>query len=804
MASTSKPPPTKLAPNPRPPTAKRSPSILVTDARSNSARPAPFAGASGRRLHSGSGSSATGPGPRPSPSRFSVSGAKSAIVGAIQSKSSSSAANKPANGSSPSQPPLAQPLDRGQPYYKPNSHSRLLKGYMSSNGKFGKISIDKILSDVSEIPSSQQRVPSGFAQHRSYHNPLESSSAISSHPRSQPTTRSPYSSGPRPSSNYQPKPGAHAYKPTHTVRKAIPPRLTQNLPPRTTKVSEKLVLIPESLQPEFKFEDDETGSDDSPPLEDTRVFQNRKSYAERLPKERRAEKFPRVTAYCISENIRIGAAATFLRENHKIRPRLYNEALYAPYYLPLLPGDDENRVKSSPGGILIMEQMINQSEQLDHHYEYYSGLEGSKNQGQEEFGLQNGTDRARVDALADFDPSEPQDFSPPSKFLESRIEQATQQWDKGSASVECENASNGPKPSGFGNESMSKENVDQNASKYQSITSSNLDTSIPQSNTNLNQNPAETNTFHSKGLGDKNKANDNSKAANPSIAPRSVDPIISKKSLDAANTLNHAEIFIFTYGVIVFWNFTEHQEKQILADLTFARVAEVITSAKPIGGDGKEDELSAIENILIPKPLITRPMPHESIEMEELNFTYSPNTVKPRIYNDMITLRSGDHMIKLAMSHALAQSTKLSRFEARMDDNMHDVRYVPKTLALTGQLGLKREELLKISGKLFKLRVDVNLSSNVLDTPDFFWEDEPSLNPLYTAVREYLEIEPRILVLNERCKVFLELTEMLADSLAEYNMSRITWIVIILITLSLVVSVLEIAERCWIIRDKVR
>ena len=75
----------------------------------------------------------------------------------------------------------------------------------------------------------------------------------------------------------------------------------------------------------------------------------------------------------------------------------------------------------------------------------------------------------------------------------------------------------------------------------------------------------------------------------------------------------------------------------------------------------------------------------------------------------MITLRSGDHMIKLAMSHAIAQSTKLSRFEERMGMTMLEVEHIPKKLAIEGALGMKREDVLKMSGKLFKLRVDVNL-----------------------------------------------------------------------------------------------
>jgi len=39
-------------------------------------------------------------------------------------------------------------------------------------------------------------------------------------------------------------------------------------------------------------------------------------------------------------------------------------------------------------------------------------------------------------------------------------------------------------------------------------------------------------------------------------------------------------------------------------------------------------------------------------------------------------------------------------------------------------------------------------------------------------VREYLEIKPRIQVLNERCRVFLDLAEILSDSIADRKMSR--------------------------------
>lgn len=62
-------------------------------------------------------------------------------------------------------------------------------------------------------------------------------------------------------------------------------------------------------------------------------------------------------------------------------------------------------------------------------------------------------------------------------------------------------------------------------------------------------------------------------------------------------------------------------------------------------------------------------------------------------------------------------------------------------------------------------------------------------------MREYLEIDPRIRVLNERCRVFLDLAEILCDSDADAKMSSITWIIIVLIFVSILVTVSEVLLR---------
>lgn len=77
-------------------------------------------------------------------------------------------------------------------------------------------------------------------------------------------------------------------------------------------------------------------------------------------------------------------------------------------------------------------------------------------------------------------------------------------------------------------------------------------------------------------------------------------------------------------------------------------------------------------------------------------------------------------------------------------------------MAFSGKLKLRRAEALRLTGRLFKLRRDVNLVSNVLDTPELFWS-EASLKGLYDACREYFEIDQRVQVLNERLSVASDL-----------------------------------------------
>jgi uncharacterized Rmd1/YagE family protein len=112
-------------------------------------------------------------------------------------------------------------------------------------------------------------------------------------------------------------------------------------------------------------------------------------------------------------------------------------------------------------------------------------------------------------------------------------------------------------------------------------------------------------------------------------------------------------------------------------------------------------------------------------------------------------------------------------------------------MAKFGFINMERQDILKWIGELFDLRMNVNLVSNVLDTPELFWS-EPQLQEFYNTVRGYFEIGQRASVLNKRCEVLTDLMSMLNDHSSNRQNAYITWIIIVLIFGCIIVAILEV------------
>jgi uncharacterized Rmd1/YagE family protein len=99
-----------------------------------------------------------------------------------------------------------------------------------------------------------------------------------------------------------------------------------------------------------------------------------------------------------------------------------------------------------------------------------------------------------------------------------------------------------------------------------------------------------------------------------------------------------SEVFLFEYGVTVIWGMTESEEKRFLKEITkfeieSLRILSQVTSLTESAVDSREDE----------------------------SFNYFVTTAyPPRVYNDVFIIRDAqNYMIKLSISHAIAQSVKV-------------------------------------------------------------------------------------------------------------------------------------------------
>ncbi len=185
-------------------------------------------------------------------------------------------------------------------------------------------------------------------------------------------------------------------------------------------------------------------------------------------------------------------------------------------------------------------------------------------------------------------------------------------------------------------------------------------------------------------------------------------------------------------------------------------------------------------------PIVIDPI--DGTVSEQFSFETDPEK-EFRVHNDLLTLPSDDAMIRLSLSHAFAQSAKLSFFEDRAQTVIQKNSYISKQLAATGKIPLTPRNLAKLRGVLFDTSSDISLHFNLLDTPDFFW-NYPELEDYYLRLSKYLDLQPRISILNHKLSTIHELLAMLATEQHHKHAAFLEWIIIVLIAIDIVVYLL--------------
>lgn len=206
-------------------------------------------------------------------------------------------------------------------------------------------------------------------------------------------------------------------------------------------------------------------------------------------------------------------------------------------------------------------------------------------------------------------------------------------------------------------------------------------------------------------------------------------------------------IFAFDYGVVTFWGLNAEEEDRWLEKL----------------------DAFAQEQVDFP-------------EYDIFNYIEAAVGRSPR---GTIHLPDDKVASKLVASHALSQSVLLGVFERRVERTIAETEHVPALMAKTGRQPLSRRKLRRLVGHTYLQSSSINLHFDLLDEPEFLWERE-DLEPLYTQLRRYLDIEDRITILNQKLQVLGDLLQVISDEIMHRHSSRLEWIIIWLIAVEVI------------------
>lgn len=222
------------------------------------------------------------------------------------------------------------------------------------------------------------------------------------------------------------------------------------------------------------------------------------------------------------------------------------------------------------------------------------------------------------------------------------------------------------------------------------------------------------------------------------------------------------EIFLFAYGAVAMWGLTRREEEE------FLQIVRPYT----------EQLLSVVER-------------------RHFSFRYGNKTrmfFHKRFPVEMITLANHEVELKLALSYGLGQSVKLEYYEAKVQRIIQENTPLFENLAQTGKILLSRKEINKRMGEIFLTRSLVNLNSEYLDLPEYFWE-HPHLENDYLISVHFLDIQQRVATLNQQLDVLNELFNMLNGQQQHQHSSFLEIIIIAIIGVETVLSILQILMR---------
>lgn len=241
------------------------------------------------------------------------------------------------------------------------------------------------------------------------------------------------------------------------------------------------------------------------------------------------------------------------------------------------------------------------------------------------------------------------------------------------------------------------------------------------------------------------------------------------------------DLFIFPYGAVVWWGFDQRYFKIVESDymLPHSAISHCMTNRYT----------TQLVNENYPVWCTYNLVRRDTLEVDDdfkarLRFDHF---VIPYSRGEMGT----GSVLMLCASHALAQSAKIDYIELQVQDLADSCSPLPRELREKGTVSITERRLLQLRGEVLSYRLMLKSGSDLLDEPDFFWENA-YLKPVFQATKEEFEIAERVEALDNKLDAANEMLSMLAEDFSQRHGARLEWIVIWLVFVEVVIGVLEL------------
>lgn len=229
-----------------------------------------------------------------------------------------------------------------------------------------------------------------------------------------------------------------------------------------------------------------------------------------------------------------------------------------------------------------------------------------------------------------------------------------------------------------------------------------------------------------------------------------------RKVLHIVDPVQNGDIFVFGYGCVVTWGLTHSRELWILKQIEPFAI----------------NLLSLVESDCF--------VFHRDNRTEMISH--------PRFNADIILLDSDNSQIKLAISYGIAKSIQLESYETEVQKLIDKNTPFFSDLLKRGSIPLSRKEIARRVGEIFVARSQINLNSEYLEAPEYFWE-HPNLETYYIMSEKFLDISRRVTALNQKLDVLHELFDMLMTQLQNRHSNFLEMVIIILIFFEVIWSI---------------